>query len=270
MLFASVTWAGLALYLVVGAVVATAGAYFFGPKWLSDLIASTLRIKTRAALESTTTKIQRAEDRITVLSNTIEEEDRKLSDAKGTLNHQRNILKRVTGERDEAENNWNLLMDAGKPANVVQPAKDALDAKESELSTQQTIVKTHEDAVDASRTAIDTARREIAKLANQVKSSAAKAKATQAIKNAARVIEETKHLATNTAQLAKDLDGIDEEFEQAQEQLNRVKPQTTETDKALAELKQKQQSDRNASGAPDLNTPEGRRAARLAATPVKS
>lgn len=266
----ALTTAGLIGYILLAGFAAAVAAYFFGPEWFSDLVNSTLRIKTRKALESTTTKIERAEDKIDRLAATIEDEDRKLSDSKGTLNHEGNILKRLVGERDQLEADWNLTLDNKSAPNVVQHAKDKLDAKQGEVDVQQSVVNAHKDAVDASRTAIDTARKEIATLRNTVKGAAAKAKATSALKNAARVIEATASLATKTGQLAKDLDGIDEEYEQAQEQLKRVKPAPSAEDAAIANLRTEAKAKENAGDAPDLNTPEGRRAARLKQQQPKS
>ena len=234
-----------ALYVGAG-VVALLALGLTVPSPFRDNLRLGLGIRFGNAVDSLASDAERAEARVTKLANDIKENERKVSDMRGTLNHEKNVL--VTTERtleetiadyELAESESNANPNDATLKQVVADQLDKVEEARQAVDTQKEAVATHQDAVDAAREAIAAAGREIKQLQSKVRSAAAKEKAGASLRAAANVLETTKDISSRSSGLGKDLDKVDEKFEQAKARLDDAKG--SDSDRKLAEIKAKRQ-----------------------------
>ena len=240
------SFVGTAALYVGGAVVVLLIAGLTIPSPFRENLRLGLGVRLGNAVDGLASDAERAEARVNKLASDIKENERKVSDMRGTLNHEKNVLKRTEGELENAIADYDLAESeaAANPndATLKQVVADMLDKVEGArqaVEAQEQAVATHQEAVDAARDAIAAAGREIKQLQTKVRSAQAKEKAAGSLRSAAAVLETTKDIASRSSGLGKDLDKVDEKFEQAKEQLKGA--QGSDSDRKLAEIKAKRQ-----------------------------
>jgi hypothetical protein len=228
---------GLVALLVLGLTI---------PSPFRDNLRLGLGIRLGQGIDSMASNAERAEARVTKLANEIKENERKVSDLRGTLNHEKNVLTRVEGELEAAIADYDLA-EGESTANpndetlkrVVADQLDKVEEARQAVDTQKDAVHQHQEAVDAAREAIAAAGREIKQLQSKVRSAAAKEKAGASLRAAASVLETTKDIANRSSGLGKDLDKADEQYEKDKARLEDAKG--SDSDRRLAEIKAKRQ-----------------------------
>lgn len=190
-------------------------------------------------LKSSTTNLQRAELRVKQLSAQIDNDKRKSSDLRGTLNNEKNHLSQRQEELKAAEADYELAKEQKLGEQAEADCLDKIGAAEEAVSSQQSVVNDIQSSVDATRLAVAKAAGELKKLQNVVKTKAGRDVATKAISSAADVLKTSKDIAQTTSQIGHDLDKIDEEYEQAKARFEDA--QGSETERKLEEARQKKQ-----------------------------
>ena len=205
------------------------------PNPFRQSVRDTLAILIGKGVASTTTEIERAERRVAVLAAEIKDNERKASDLRGTLNHEKNRLADRKKELGAAEADYDLAKEQKLGDKAEQDCLDKIGEAEEAFRTQEAVVADIEKSVDATRLAVAKAAGELKKLENKVKSKAARDVATKAISSASNVLEASKDIAKATSEIGRDLDKIDEKYEQAKARFEDA--QGSETERKLEEAR---------------------------------
>ncbi len=205
------------------------------PNPFRQSVRDTLAILVGKGLKSSTSELDRAEHRVAQLAAEIKENERKASDLRGTLNHEKNRLTALNGELAAAEADYDLAKSEKLGEQAESDCIDKIGVAEEAMKAQEVVVSDIEKAVDATRLAVAKAAGELKKLQNKVKTAAARDVATKAITSAASVLDTTKDMAKATSEIGRDLDKIDEQYEQAKARFEDA--QGSETERKLEEAR---------------------------------
>ncbi len=232
------------LYIAGGLIVLTVLGCIFSSKFREKVLL-TLGVRANKALDSMTTAVERVEARVEQLSDEVKRNSRRVSDLKGQLNHEKNILKRMQDELSGSVANYKRAKAASEQnpddnllKETVNHTVDEAERKRTEVTAQEGVVAHLQEAVDTAREAIARATSELKKLQSKVATGAAKAKASAALSSAADVLEATKDVANRTSGIGKDLDAIDLGLEQSKARLEDA--QGSDVERKLRELQEQE------------------------------
>jgi hypothetical protein len=213
------------------------------PSSFRDNLRLGLGIRIGESVKLLATDAERAEARVNKLADEIAENKRKVSDMRGTLNHEKNnVLVQLNRDLAAAIADYDMVNDelTRNPndqtlAQTVAGQLDKVELARQAVETQEGVVATHQGTVDSAREAIEQARREITQLQGKVRNAKAKEKATTTLKTAASVLEASRDIANRSSGLGKDLNAVDEKHEQAKARFEDA--QGSSSDRKVAELR---------------------------------
>lgn len=224
-----------------GIVVVVVGAAAIIPNPFRDTVRDALSVWFGRGSKLGTSEIERAEARVRALEAQIKEDNRKVSDLRGSLNHAKNVLTDRKSDLKKAEADYELAREQKLGEQAEQDCLDAIGAAEEAMRAQESVVEDFQKSVDVTRLAVAKAASEVKKLALKVQSKAAKDAATRVMNSASKVLEDTKDIAKATSDIGKDLDAIDEKYEQAKARLEDA--QGSETERKLEEARKNKERD---------------------------
>lgn len=238
-----VSFVGSAALWVGGALVALLVLGCIIPSSFRENLRLGLGIRITEGVNALATDAERAEARVNKLADEISENERKVSEMRGTLNHERNnVLAQLNRELQTAIDDYDMVNDelSANPGDTTLQAAAASQLDRVELARkavedQEGVVATHQATADSAREAIERARRELTQLQGKVRSGKAKEKATVTLGKAASVLEASKDIANRSTGLGKDLNAVDEKHEQAKARFEDA--QGSASDRKVAELR---------------------------------
>lgn len=238
-----VSFVGPAALWVGGVLVALVALGCIIPSSFRENLRLGLGIRITEGVNALATDAERAEARVNKLADEISENERTVSELRGTLNHEKNnFLAQLNRDLESAIADYDMVNDelSANPADTTLQAAAASQLDRVELARkavedQERVVATHQATVDSAREAIERARRELTQLQGKVRSGKAKEKATVTLGKAASVLEASKDIANRSTGLGKDLDAVDEKHEQAKARFEDA--QGSASDRKVAELR---------------------------------